>query len=73
MPIVFTLKSTLRKFDINQKQLAELSNTRPTTISQLCIGTIKRVNIDMIERIIPALSELTGEEITLSDIFIYTK
>lgn len=73
MPIVFTLQQTLKKYDITQRQLAELSETRPSTISQIYNGTTKRVNIDMLERIIPALSELTGEEIDLSDIFTYTK
>lgn len=73
MPIVFTLQQTLKKYDITQRQLAELSETRPSTISQIYNGTTKRVNIDMLERIIPALSELTGEEINLSDIFTYTK
>lgn len=73
MPIVFTLQQTLKKHDITQRQLAELSDIRPNTISQLYNGSTKRVNIDMLERIIPALSELTGEEIDLSDIFTYTK
>jgi len=69
--IKFTLAKTLHSYDIQQIQLAEESDTRPTTISQLCRGDIKRVNIEMIERVIPALERLTGAKHSLEDILIY--
>lgn len=71
MGIKFTLAKTLHSYDIQQIQLAEESDTRPTTISQLCRGDIKRVNIEMIERVIPALERLTGAKHSLEDILIY--
>ncbi|MGY3188736.1 helix-turn-helix domain-containing protein [Lysinibacillus sp. TE18511] len=73
MGIKFTLAKTLHSYDIQQIQLAEESDTRPTTISQLCRGDIKRVNIEMIERVIPALERLTGAKHSLEDILIYVE
>lgn len=71
MAIKFTLAKTLHSYDIQQNQLAEESNTRPTTISQMCRGEIKRVNIEMLERVIPALERLTGAKHSLDDVLIY--
>lgn len=73
MAIRFTLAQTLHKYDIPQIQLAEESSTRAATIHQLCHGTIKRVNIEMIERIIPALERLTGVKHSLEDVMIYVR
>lgn len=73
MTIRFTLANTLQKYSIQQIQLAEESGTRPTTISQMCRNDIKRVNIEMIERIIPALERLTGVKHSLEDVMIYER
>lgn len=71
MPIRFTLAETLAKYDIQQKQLADESDTRAATISQMCRNDIKRVNTDMLNRIIPALERITGEKHSLDDVMIY--
>lgn len=71
LAVRFTLAKTLHKYDIQQIQLAEESNTRAATIHQLCHGTVKRVNIEMIDRIIPALERLTGAKHTLDDVLVY--
>lgn len=73
MSIRFTLANTLQKYDIQQIQLAEESKTRPATVSQMCRNDIKRVNIEMIERIIPALERLTGVKHSLEDVMIYVR
>ncbi|WP_427110861.1 helix-turn-helix domain-containing protein [Lysinibacillus xylanilyticus] len=73
MPIQFTLAKTLHSYDIQQIELAEESNTRPTTISQMCRNDIKRVNIEMVDRLIPALERLTGAKHSLEDVMIYVR
>ena len=73
MPVQFTLAKTLHRYDIQQIQLAEESDTRAATIHQLCHGTVKRVNIEMVERIIPALERLTGAKHSLDDVMIYVR
>lgn len=73
MPVQFTLAKTLHRYDIQQIQLAEESDTRAATIHQLCHGTVKRVNIEMVDRIIPALERLTGAKHSLDDVMIYVR
>lgn len=73
MAIRFTLSEILNKYDIQQIQLAEESDTRAATIHQLCHGTVKRVNVEMLDRIIPALERLTGAKHSLEDIMIYVR
>jgi len=73
LPVQFTLAKTLHRYDIQQIQLAEESDTRAATIHQLCHGTVKRVNIEMVERIIPALERLTGAKHSLDDVMIYVR
>lgn len=73
MAIRFTLAEILNKYDIQQIQLAEESDTRAATIHQLCHGTVKRVNVEMLDRIIPALERLTGAKHSLDDVMIYVR
>lgn len=73
MTIRFTLAEILNKYDIQQIQLAEESDTRAATIHQLCHGTVKRVNVEMLNRIMPALERLTGAKHSLEDIMIYVR
>lgn len=73
MPIQFTLAKTLHRYDIQQIELAEESDTRAATIHQLCHGTVKRVNIEMVDRLIPALERLTGAKHSLEDVMIYVR
>lgn len=73
MAIRFTLAKTLHSYDIQQIELAEESDTRPTTISQMCRNDIKRVNIEMVDRLIPALERLTGAKHSLEDVMIYVR
>jgi len=73
LAIRFTLAEILNKYDIQQIQLAEESDTRAATIHQLCHGTVKRVNVEMLDRIIPALERLTGAKHSLEDVMIYVR
>lgn len=73
MTIRFTLAEILNKYDIQQIQLAEESDTRAATIHQLCHGTVKRVNVEMLDRIIPALERLTGAKHSLEDVMVYVR
>lgn len=71
MPIIFTLDKTLQRYNIQQKELAIESNTRPATISQMCQNKVVRINSEMLNRVLPALERLTGSKHTLDDIMSY--
>ena len=41
--------------DMNQKELAELTGIRPSTISAICTGTVKHLPIDALDKICAVL------------------
>lgn len=71
MPIIFTLDKTLQRYNIQQKELAIESNTRPATINQMCQNKVVRINSEMLNRVLPALERLTGSKHTLDDVMSY--
>lgn len=73
MPIIFRLSKILHRYSIQQIELAKESNTRPATISQMCRNDIKRVNTEMLNRVIPALERLTRKKHSLEDIMPYIR
>jgi transcriptional regulator with XRE-family HTH domain len=61
------LDMVLKKRDMTQKELAELTGIRPAAISQLTRGFVDRLNLDHIARIANALGiEDIRELITLN-------
>lgn len=73
MGIKYTLAETLAKHNLQQKELARESKTHKNIISQLCRNEVIRVNLDMLNRIIQALTRLTGKNHTLKDVMIYVR
>lgn len=53
--IKFHLRVLLAMNDMNQKQLADKTGIRPTTISTICAGTVKHLPIEVLEKICKAL------------------
>lgn len=53
--IKFTVKVMLAKREMTQKQLAEVTGIRPSTISAICLGTIKHIPVGVLDRICEAL------------------
>lgn len=49
------VKVMLARRKMTQKQLAEVTGIRPPTISKICLGTIDRLPIDVLDRICDAL------------------
>ena len=49
--ILFKLKVRLAERDMTQRELAQLTGIRPSTISQICSGTVKHLPIDVLEKI----------------------
>jgi transcriptional regulator with XRE-family HTH domain len=49
------LRDILRKRNMKQKELAELTGLRPNVISNLCRGTVERLYLDHIGKIATAL------------------
>lgn len=49
------VKVMLARRKMTQKQLAEITGIRPPTISKICLGTIDRLPIDVLDRICDAL------------------
>lgn len=55
------LKVQLAKCDMTQKQLAEVTGIRPPTISQIALGTIKHIPVDVLDKICTALNCQPGD------------
>ena len=53
--IKFTVKVMLAKREMTQKQLAERTGIRPPTVSAICLGTIKQLPIDALNKICSVL------------------
>ena len=53
--IKFTVKVQLAIREMTQKQLAEVTGIRPTTISKICLGTIKEVPVSVLDKLCTAL------------------
>ena len=54
--IKFRLRVLLAMNEMNQKQLAEKTGIRPTTISTICAGTVKHLPVDVLDKICAALN-----------------
>ena len=55
------LKVMLAERDMTQKILAEVTGSRPPTISQIALGTAKHIPIDVMDRICDALDCQPGD------------
>lgn len=53
--IKFTVKVQLAVREMTQKQLAEVTGIRPTTISRICLGTIKELPVGVLDKLCVAL------------------
>ena len=53
--IQFSVKVMLAKRGMTQKELAEKTGIRPPTISAICLGTIKHLPVDGLDKICKAL------------------
>lgn len=54
--IKFKVKVMLAMRDMTQKELAEKTGIRPPTISAICLGTIKHLPVDALDKICEALT-----------------
>ena len=59
--INFRTKVLLAMNDMNQKDLAEKTGVRPSTISALCTGAAKHVPVDVLDKICEALNCQPGD------------
>lgn len=59
--IKFTVKVMLAKREMTQKQLSEITGIRPPTVSAMCVGSIARIPVDVIEKICKALNCQPGD------------
>jgi len=53
--IKFKVKVVLAMRDMTQKELAEKTGIRPPTISAICLGTIKHLPVDALDKICEVL------------------
>lgn len=49
--IKFKVKVKLAEKEMTQKQLAERTGIRPPTISAICLGTVKHLPVDALDKI----------------------
>ena len=59
--IKFKVKVMLAMRVMTQKDLAEKTGIRPPTISAICLGTIKHLPVDALEKICEALDCQPGD------------
>ena len=59
--IKFRTKVLLAMNDMNQKDLAEKTGVRPSTISALCTRAAKHVPVDVLDKICEALNCQPGD------------
>ena len=59
--IKFRVRVQLAIKEMNQKQLAELTGVRPSTISAICSGTVKHLPIDALEKMCAVLECQPGD------------
>lgn len=68
--VEFRLKQTLKKRGIKQKELAEMTGLRPSSITNMCRSYLERVSLDHVSRIATALKITDIREIlTLVDYY----
>lgn len=53
--IKFSVKVMLAKRNMTQKELAEKTGIRPPTVSTICLGTVKHLPIDALDKICEVL------------------
>ena len=59
--IKFRVRVQLAIKEMNQKQLADLTGVRPSTISASCTGTVKHMPIDALEKMCAVLECQPGD------------
>ena len=59
--IKFRVRVQLALKEINQKQLADLTGVRPSTMSAICTGSVKHLPIDALEKICAVLDCQPGD------------
>ena len=59
--IKFRTKVLLAMNDMNQKDLAEATGVRPSTISAMCTGAAKHVPVDVLDKMCEALHCQPGD------------
>ena len=59
--IKFRTRVLLAMNDMNQKDLAEITGVRPSTISAMCTGTAKHIPVDVLDKICTALHCQPGD------------
>lgn len=59
--IKFRTKVLLAMNDMNQKDLAEITGVRPSTVSAMCTGAAKHIPVDVLDKICTALHCQPGD------------
>lgn len=59
--IKFRVKVWLAMREMTQKELAERTGIRPPTVSAICLGTIKHLPVDALEKICDVLDCQPGD------------
>ena len=59
--IKFKVKVMLAMREMTQKELAEKTGIRPPTVSAICLGTVKHLLVDALEKICNVLDCQPGD------------
>ena len=61
IPLGANIRRLRNQSGMTQKELAEKTGIRPPTISAICLGTIKHLPVDALEKICEALDCQPGD------------
>ena len=62
--IKFKVKVRLAECDMTQKELAERTGIRPPTISAICVGTVKHLPIEALDKICDVLVDTHWNDVS---------
>ena len=73
MPLKFTLETTITDAGITKNQLSVASGIRHNTITALCKGDAKQLNVETLDALILALNRLSNKQYGLDAVVVYSE
>lgn len=71
MPVRWTVRTLLERFDITPYRLMKESGLAQGTVYRLVNGDTRSLNAETLDRVMGALRRLTGKEVQLADLLHY--
>lgn len=69
--INFKLDTLLKQHKCSRTHFAHITKVRPNTISDMCNGKTKRLELDTLNSIMRALNQLSNKQVFIGDLIEY--